>query len=276
MTVDSSSVDSQYETYEKFLVQHENTRREHQTEFIQPLEILSDSVKTSISTDKHAYQQAEQIYYAKYNLFKRLFTSEPSKYKDSSVRPLKYIYLRRRDLDKKLDDLLVEIKSESNPLEIRTSWNGSIAVVYNPQTGRAEWRENWHGGVHGAYNPHTRTIEWLDEARTGVYGVFNPKLNVIEWKKYFHGGVHGVYNPSSGEIEWKTSFHSGIGGVYNPLTEQVEWKTSYNGGVIGYFDDESQTVKWIEKWHHGLALIHWSSLLNTYITTASCGWYGDK
>ncbi len=66
---------------------------------------------------------------------------------------------------------------------MRTNWSGSIAVVYNSITGRAEWKKNWHGGVHGVFNPLTGIIEWQEAPFSGIYGVFNPRLNIVEWKK---------------------------------------------------------------------------------------------
>lgn len=271
-----STIDLQADTYQQLFSQHENTRREHQLRILPAIEQLNNEVNHSTTEDKRAYDNAKETFRKKYNLFERMFTGASSRYKHSSVLPYEYVYRRRQDLSAKVTNLLNETILETTPMEVRSHWNGSIAVVYNPITGRAEWRENWHGGIHGVFNPATRTIEWRDEFRTGVYGVFNPKLNTVEWKTYFKGGVHGVYNHSNNTVEWKTSFNSGIGGVYNPLTGEVEWKTSFNGGVVGYFDHESQTIKWIDKWHHGLALIIWDTKLNTYLTTSSCGWYGDN
>lgn len=270
-----STIDEQVETYQQLLFQHENTRREHQLQLLPAIRQLNDEVNQSVVEDKRTYDNANVTYHQKFNIFERVFKSDSSRYDQKSVQPLKHLYHRRRDLSKRVNDLFNEIVLETNPMEMRTHWNGSVAVVYNPISGRAEWRENWHGGIHGVFNPVTRTIEWEKAYRTGVYGVFNPKLNTVEWKTYFKGGVHGVYNHSTNTVEWKTSFHSGIGGVYNPLTGEVEWKTSFNGGVAGYFDHDSQSVKWIEKWHHGLAVIVWDTKLNTYLTTASCGWYGE-
>jgi hypothetical protein len=270
-----STIDLQFDTYQKLYSQHETTRRENQGVLIDPLQRLQHDINKSLIDDKREYDYTKQEFYQKFNVFKRVFTQTASEYKNSSVEPIKYIYNRRKDLGTKITQLLNETTLETNPIEIRTHWNGSIAVVYNPITGRAEWKDYWHGGIHGVFNPITRTIEWQDAFHKGVYGVFNPKLNIVEWKNYFKGGAHGVYNPSTENIEWQTSFNSGIGGVYNPLTKQVEWKTSFNGGVVGYFDYETQTVKWMDKWHHGIALIQWDSSINTYATTASCGWYGD-
>ncbi len=271
-----STIDSQYDAYHQLSYEHEKTRREQQKELLEPLQRLSLDVNNALVNDKRTYENAKALFYQKFNLIKRVLTPAASKYKNSSLEPLKHLYHRRQDLASKVNELVNETTLESTSREVRTHWNGSIAVVYNPITGRAEWRQNWHGGIHGVFNPITRTVEWQDEVQTGVYGVFNPKLNIVEWKKFYQGGAHGVYNPSTGTIEWQTSFHSGIGGVYNPFTKQIEWKTCLKGGVVGYFDYESQTVKWIEKWHHGLALIVWDSTLNTYLTTASCGWYGDQ
>ena len=270
-----STIDLQFHDYQQLYSQHQTTRREHQGILLESLQRLNHDVNRSLIDDKRAYENAKDTFYQKFNIFQRAFTHSASQHKNDSVQPLKQIYHRRRDLTAHVIELVTETTLETIPIDMRTHWNGSIAAVYNPITGRAEWKQYWHGGIHGVFNPVTRNVEWQDEFRTGVYGVFNPKLNIVEWKKYFKGGVHGVYNPSTNNIEWQTSFHSGIGGVYNPLTKQVEWKTSFNGGVVGYFDHETQSVKWIEKWHHGIALIAWDSIINTYVTTASCGWYGD-
>jgi hypothetical protein len=270
-----STIDLQVDAYLHLQFQHENTRREHQRILIEPLERLNHDVNNSLTDDKRAYENAKETFYQNFNAFKRVFTHSASKYKDYSVQPLKFIYHRRKDLAVKVTELFNETTLETEPNEMRTHWNGSIAVVYNPITGRTEWKQYWHGGIHGVFNPVTRAIEWQEELHTGIYGVFNPKLNIVEWKKMLKGGVHGVYNPSTDDVEWNISFHSGVGGVYNPLTKKVEWKTSFNGGVVGYFDHETQTIKWIEKWHHGIALIVWDSTTTTYLTTASCGWYGD-
>lgn len=229
----------------------------------------------SLANDKRIYKGAKEGFYYKFNIFKRLFTHSASTYKTSSVEPFKEIYLQRKYLSTQVNQLLDEIKHEMNPIEIRRNWNGSVAVVYNPITGHTEWKQYRHGGIHGVFNPITRSVEWEYGSKTGIYGVFNPQLNIVEWKKLYKGGVHGVYNPSIGAIEWQTSFCSGIGGVYNPLTQQTEWRTSFHGGVVGYFDNEKETIKWIEKWHHGIALVSWDTITNTYLTTASCGWYGD-
>ncbi|UJR13970.1 hypothetical protein I4U23_000973 [Adineta vaga] len=270
-----SSFDLQVQHYQQLLFQHRTRRREHQEILLESLEQLNKDVKCSLINDKHTYEQAKDTFYRKYNLLQRIFTTSASRFKQNSTQSLKLIYHQRKDLSIKVLELLQELTSETTPLEIRTHWNGSIAVVYNPITGRTEWKQSWHGGIHGVFNPITHCIEWQNESSTGVYGVFNPKLNIVEWKKIFQGGVHGVYNPWTNDIEWQISFHSGIGGVYNPLTKQVEWKTSFKGGIVGYFDYETETVKWIEKWHHGLALILWDETLNTYRTTSSCGWYGS-
>jgi hypothetical protein len=276
MSSESPSIDLQLHTYEQLYFQHQTTRREHQGVLLESLERLNHDVNSSLKNDKHAYEIVKNTFHQKFNVFQRVLTHAASRYKNDSIQPLKYIYDRRKDLAIKVNELLQETTLETTPVDIRTHWNGSIAVVYNPITGRAEWKQYWHGGIHGVFNPVTRSVEWQDELHAGIYGVFDPKLNIVEWKKFYKGGVHGVYNPSTNNVEWQTSFHSGIGGVYNPLTGQVEWKTSFNGGVVGYFDYETQTVKWIEKWHHGIALIVWDSTVNTYLTTASCGWYGDS
>jgi len=265
-----STIDFQFDAYQELYFQHQTTRREHQELLLERLQRLNHDVNISLTDDKYKYENAKETFHQKFNVFKRVFMYSASTHNNDTVQLLKQIYHRRKDLAIKITDLLNETTLEIAPIEMRTHWNGSIAVAYNPITGRAEWKQYWHGGIHGVFNPVTRTIEWQDELHTGIYGVFNPNLNIVEWKKIFKGGVHGVYNPSTGTIEWQTSFHSGVGGVYNPLTRQIEWKTSYNGGVIGYFDYETQTVKWIEKWHHGIALILWDATAKTYLTTASC------
>ncbi|CAF2713442.1 unnamed protein product [Rotaria sp. Silwood2] len=271
-----STIDLQFNTYQQLYFQHQTIRREHQGILLESLQHLKHNVNSTLMDDRRKYENAKEIFYHKFNIFKRIFIHAAAQYKNSCVMPLKQIYQQRKYLSIKVIELLNKTKSETSPIEMRAHWNGSIAVVYNPITGRAEWKQYRHGGMHGVFNPNTRTIEWKDDFQTGVYGVFNPKLNIVEWKKFYKGGVHGVYNPSIDTIEWQTSFHSGIGGVYNPLTKQIEWKTSYCGGVVGYFDYETQTIKWIEKWHHGIALISWDSTMNSYLTTASCGWYDDN
>lgn len=271
-----SSIDNQITTYEQLYSQHHTNRREHQGILIEPLQHLNENIQKSLDDDKYAFENAKETYHQEFNILKRVFTHTASEHETQFVSPLKQIYHRRKNLGKKVVELLNETAAETVPIETRTHWNGSIAVVYNPITGRAEWKQYWHGGVHGVFNPLTGMIEWQEAFHTGVYGVFNPRLNIIEWKKQYNGGVHGVYNPSTGVVEWKTSFNSGVGGVYNPLKEVVEWKTHFNGGVVGYYDHELQIVKWIEKWHHGVALIVWDPCAKTYLTTASCGWYDNE
>jgi len=271
-----SSIDKQITAYQQLYSQHQTTRREQQAKLVEPLQRLNDDVQNALSESKYAYKKAQETYHQEFNVLKRVFTHTASEHEAQIVLPLKQIYHQRKDLAEKVLELLNETTLETTPVETRTHWNGSVAVVYNPITGRAEWKTYWHGGVHGVFNPLTGIIEWQQAFHTGIYGVFNPRLNIVEWKKHFHGGVHGVYNPSTGIVEWKTGFHTGIGGVYNPLKKQVEWKTHYNGGVVGYFDYETETVKWIEKWHHGIALISWDPHAKTYLTTASCGWYDDE
>jgi len=80
-------------------------------------------------------------------------------------------YYKRKDLAKKVLELFKETKLETLPVEMRTNWSGSIAVVYNPITGRAEWKQNWRGGVHGVFNPLTGIIEWQEAPFSGIYGV---------------------------------------------------------------------------------------------------------
>lgn len=271
-----SSIDNQITTYEQLYSQHQTTRREYQGILVEPLQNLNINVQNTLEKDKHAYENAKETHHQEFNILKRVFTHTASEQEKQFVLPLKQIYHQRKDLANKVLELLNETIAETATVETRTHWNGSIAVVYNPITGRAEWKQYWHGGVHGVFNPLTGIIEWQEAFHTGIYGVFNPQLNIIEWKKHFNGGVHGVYNPSTGVVEWKTGFHSGIGGVYNPLKEQVEWKTSMHGGVVGYYDYETQIVKWTEKWHHGIALISWDPKAETYFTTASCGWYDNE
>ena len=270
----ASSFDLQAHAYRQLLFQHHDQRRQDQGILLDALDRLSRDVSYSLIDDKQAYDKAKGLFHRKYNRLQRIFTHSASRHRQNTLQPLKLIYHQRRELAWQISELLEETQSEANPLEVRTHWNGSIAVVYNPTTGRAEWRQSWHGGIHGVFNPVTDTVEWRDESHAGIYGVFNPKLNIVEWKKVCQGGVHGVYNPWIDDIEWQISFHSGIGGVYNPLTKEVEWRSAFKGGVVGYFDYESQTVKWIEKWHHGLALIIWDETIHTYRTTSSSGWYG--
>jgi hypothetical protein len=270
-----SAINIQLDAYQQLYLQHQTTRREHQGILIEPLQRLNHDVQNALNKDKHAYEKAKETYHQEFNIVKRVFTTAASEHETQSVVPLKQIYHQRKDLAEKVLELLNETTFETNPIEMRTHWNGSIAVVYNPITGRSEWKQYWHGGVHGVFNPITGIIEWQEAFHTGIYGVFNPQLNIVEWKKQFNGGVHGVYNPSTGIIEWKTGFHTGVGGVYNPLKREVEWNTCFHGGVVGYYDYETQTVKWTEKWHHGIALISWDPNTKTYLTTASCGWYDN-
>lgn len=267
-------INQQIEIYRHLHDEHQSTRRENQKRFIEPLEQLKKDVSIALKNDKITYETVRNHFEQRYNRLQRLFSPSASKYRSLSIQPLKNLYEQRNDLAIRINDLLSETLNECESMEIRTRWNGSIAVVYNPITGRTEWKDFHHGGIHGVYNPNTRTIEWEKEFQTGIYGVFNPQLNFVEWKRSFHGGVHGVYNPSLKTVEWNISFHSGVGGVYNPLTQEVEWKTSIRGGVVGYFDHQSQTVKWIEKWHHGLALIVWDPISQSYLTSSSCGWFG--
>ncbi|UJR33225.1 hypothetical protein I4U23_020680 [Adineta vaga] len=272
-----STVDIQRNAYEQLYSKHQTTRREHQVDLVKSIQYLNEEVQTALREDKNTYEKAMEDYHQEFNIFKRIFTSAASEHQKQAVLPVKEIYHERKDLANKIVELLNETIAETNLIETRKYWNGSIAVVYNPLTGRAEWKQNWHGGIHGVFNPSTGIIEWQQEFHHGVYGVFNPKLNVVEWKNHFNGGIHGVYNPSTGIIEWKSSFHSGVGGVYNPLTGQVEWKTSLHGGVVGYFNSQTQQVEWLEStWHHGIALIHWDSNSKTYLTTASCGWFDNE
>lgn len=271
-----STIDYQVDAYQRLYFRHHTSRRELQSILIEPLKCLIIDINSSLNDDKLKYEDANMTYHQKFHIFERKLIRAAWRYKQCSIEPLKQKYQQRKYLLTKAAELLKEITLETASIEMGTQWNGSIAVVYNPITARAEWKQYRHGGIHGVFNPVTREIEWEDGFQTGVYGVFNPKLNIVEWKKLYKGGVHGVYNPYKDLIEWQISFQSGIGGVYNPLTKEIEWKTSFCGGVVGYFDDQSHTVKWIEKWHHGIALITWDSTNNTYLTTASCGWYGNK
>lgn len=270
-----STIDIQRNIYQQLYSRHQTTRREYQETLIEPLQHLNNDVQIALIAAKNEYEQAKETYHEQFNVLKRVFTSGASEHETQSVLPLKEIYHQRKELAAKVLELLNETTLEAAPIETRTFWNGSIAVVYNPITGRAEWKQYWHGGVHGVFNPLTGSIEWQQAFHQSVYGVFNPQLNIVEWKKKFNSGIHGVYNPSTGIVEWKSAFHSGVGGVYNPLTKQIEWRTRFNGAIVGYYDYETQIVKWIEKWHHGIALILWDQNSKTYLTTASCGWYGD-
>lgn len=270
------SINNQFTLYEQFLSQHQTTRREHQSRLIEGVERLCNDIQQTLAEDKNAFEKANEVYHQEFNLVKRLFNSSALEHRSNYVEPSKKLYQQRKDLNKKVLKLLDDIKQEAVSMEVRTRWNGSTCVVYNPITGRTEWKEHWHGGVHGVFNPLTGLIEWKEAFHSGVYGVFNPRSNEIEWKKQYNGGVHGVYNPSLGIVEWKTAFHSGVGGVYNPSTGQVEWKTCFNGGVVGHYDYQSQSVQWIDKWHHGIALIIWDPVAQTYLTTSSCGWYDNE
>ena len=271
-----STIDLQVNTYEQLHLQHETIRREHQQSLVESIQSLNNDVHTALRDDKRTYERAKANFRQEYHLFRRLFTRAATKHKNYAIEPRRAVYFRRRDLAARVTQLLNETRNETDSIEMRTQWNGAIAVVYDPVRGRAEWRQCKHGGIHGVYNPLTRAIEWESEPHTGVYGVFNPRLNIVEWKRILDGGVHGVYNPSTGAVEWHVSFDSGVGGVFNPVSEQVEWKTSLKSGVVGYFDRDTETVKWMERWHHGLALIVWDPTAQTYVTSASCGWYGDK
>lgn len=270
-----TEIDRQTEAYNHLDYQHHSTRRENQRILIEPLENLKLNVAQCLEDDRAKYQRAKGEYRSNYSFFERLLTSDASRYHKSSVDPLKSLYERRVLLMKKIDGLHEAITQELNPMEFRSEWNGSIAVVFNPESGRAEWRTYRSGGIHGVYDPIKKSVEWETSFHTGVYGVFNPQLNIVEWKRFYKGGVHGVYNPAKKIVEWFTSFNSGVGGVFNPLTEQVEWKTSFKGSVIGYFDRNTQVVNWIEKWHHGLAMILWDPDKQSYSTTSSCGWFND-
>lgn len=271
-----TDIDIQTQTYQKLNSEHLNTRREHQQPLINSIGSLNDDVQGALAKDKDVYHKAKEDYHHEFNILKRMVTHSASEYESQIVLPLKNIYHRRKDLAERVSNLLNEVMLETSPVETRTYWNGSIAVVYNPITGRAEWKSFWHGGIHGVFDPVTGNIEWKQALRRGVYGVFNPRTSMIEWKMDFKHGVHGVYNPSKGIVEWKTAFRSGVGGVYNPLTKEVEWNTRFHGAVVGYFDYEKQCVQWIEQWRHGIALIAWDSQANTYVTTASSGWFGDE
>ena len=153
-------IDMQSDTYEQFYSEHQSTRREHQHTFIKPLTSLKTDVEKSLADDKRLYDNARVDFQEKYHPIRRLFASSALKHKSSTLQPLKYLYRRRKDLAIKVNNLLQETLNESELIEIRTHWNGSIAVVYDPINGRTEWRECHHGGIHGVYNPHTRTIEW--------------------------------------------------------------------------------------------------------------------
>ncbi|CAF1436936.1 unnamed protein product [Adineta steineri] len=262
----SKLTDMQQSEYQQLYSRHQTTRREHQRDLIGPLQQLNINVQQSLTDAKNAYEKAKESYHQEFNVLKRVFTHTASEHETQLVTPLKEIYHQEKDLAKKVVELLDETTLETSPLETREYWNGSIAVVYNPITGRAEWKKYWHGGVFGVFNPLKGVIEWKEIYHHGVYGVFNPRLNTIEWNQNFSGGI----------VEWKSAFHSGVGGTYNPLTRQVEWKTCFHGSVVGYYDEETQTVKWIEKWHHGLALILWNASTKTYSTTASCGWFDNE
>ena len=271
-----SDIDSQTHAFHQLYAQHQSTRREYQQTLIESLENLKFDAEKSLANDRRTYEAAKIQFREKFTFIDRLLKSEPSNYYTTSIRPLKEKFQRRTNLVEKINVLYKETRDELNPMEIRSEWNGSVAVAFHPITGRAEWRTFRSGGIHGVYNPTTRSIEWESELHTGVYGVFNPQLNIVEWKKSLNGGVHGVYNPVKKTVEWFISFNSGVGGVFNPLTNEVEWKTSFKGGVIGYFDQQTETVKWIEKWHHGLAMILWDPVNRTYLTTASCGWHNQE
>lgn len=270
------SIHDQIVAYQQLLLQHQTARREHQSALIEGVEYLHNEIQHTLVEDKNAFETAEENYHHEFNVLKRIFNSSASDYHSKFVLPYKELYHQRKDLNKKVSELLNDVKQQSQAIESRTHWNGSICVVYNPITGQIEWRKYWHGGVHGIFNPRTGLIEWKERYHSGVYGVFNPRLNEIEWKTQHNGGVHGVYNPSLGIVEWKTASRRGVGGVYNPSTGKIEWKTEFDGGVVGYYDHQSQTVQWIKKWHHGIALIVWDPVIQTYLTTSSCGWYDNE
>ena len=129
-------------------------------------------------------------------IFKRIFTHTASEYETQSVLSLKEIYHQCKVLAARLNGLLNETTLEEDSVEMRTYWNRSITVVFNPNTGRVEWRK-WNDGIHS---------------------IFNPVAGTDEGQQAFKTGMHGVYNPSIGTIEWKISFQSAVGSVYNPST----------------------------------------------------------
>ncbi len=157
--------------YQQLYAQHQTTRRENQHTLVGPLKQLNNDVQTTLSEAKHAYGKATEAYNQEFNPLKRIFTASASAHEKQYVLPLKEIYDQQKDLAKKVEELLDETIRETAPIEIRTSWNGSIAVAYNPITGRAEWKENRYCGVHGVFNPTTGTIEWQEQTYSGVWSL---------------------------------------------------------------------------------------------------------
>ncbi|CAF3719280.1 unnamed protein product [Rotaria socialis] len=149
-----SSINIQLDAYQQLHAKHLTTRRENQRTFIQPLEHLNNDVQNILNVDKDAYENAKEAYHQEYNILKRVITHAASEHETKSVLPLKEIYHRRKDLAERVSTLLAETRLEAAPVETRTFWNGSIAVVYNPITGRAEWKQYWHGGIqsHSRYD----------------------------------------------------------------------------------------------------------------------------
>jgi hypothetical protein len=271
-----STIDEQRRSLLTLYTKQLSTRREDQRSLIRQLHQLCTDIHADLLEDYSAYQQACRDYNGKFHLLLRFFMRAATRYDVRYVKPRRQILRQRQELANLVVNLLQETRLASDAVEIRQQWHGSIAVVYNAQTGQTEWRHCNHGSVHGVFNPITNEVEWQTALHSGIYGVFNPGVNRVEWQTYFEGGVHGVYHPSSGQVEWKTASQSGVGGVYNPTTNEIEWKTSFQGAVIGFYDHREGLVKWIEQWQHGLAMIYWDSSTNSYLVTSSSGWYGDS
>jgi hypothetical protein len=108
---------------------------------VEPLQRLNFDVQTALNEAKHAYEKARKNYHEEFNILKRVCTHKASEHEKQFLLPLKQIYNQQKDLAKKLVELLDETVRETAVVEVRTRWNGSVAVVYNPITGRTEWKE---------------------------------------------------------------------------------------------------------------------------------------
>lgn len=153
---------------------------------------------------------------------------------------------------KSAQELAKALALRAAPVEPREAYKSGIAVVFNPESGQAEWRQTYKSGVAGVWNPQTRAVEWREAYKSGVAGVWNPDARVVEWHEAYKSGVAGVWNPVSRKVEWRESYGGGVAGVWNPDARRVEWRESYKSGVAGVWNPSTRQVDWSESYKSGV------------------------
>ena len=249
------------------------TRREHVDQLVPDAEALAGESEqaeaAAVLARDAAVREFNSRYSARERALARLPGTQPADLgRAELVAPAEARLATARTTAARARALRDSIRTEAQPVGVRTSYSSGICGVYNEATGKVEWREQFGRGVAGAYDPATRRVRW--ESHFGAIDLIrDPTTGRIE-RGTGVSGVAGYVDPRTQRARFETAVHGHA--VVVDRQGNIHRQNNVSGAIVGWLDPASGEPKFQSgRFNDGAAVVYRDG--NTYRN--DCSFYDD-